>query len=32
MSPRGAALLHWLLRWLTPALIAATALAPALLR
>ncbi|MGH8732522.1 MAG: sodium-dependent transporter, partial [Burkholderiales bacterium] len=32
LGARGAALLHWLLRWLTPALIAATALAPALLR
>ena len=31
MTPRGGALLHWLLRWLTPALIAAAAIAPALL-
>jgi neurotransmitter:Na+ symporter, NSS family len=27
-TPRGAALLYWLLRWLTPALIGAAALAP----
>jgi NSS family neurotransmitter:Na+ symporter len=32
LAPRAAALLRWLLRWPTPALIAATALAPALLR
>jgi NSS family neurotransmitter:Na+ symporter len=32
MTRRGAALLHGLLRWLTPALIATTALAPAFLR
>jgi len=32
MTRRGAALLHGLLRWLTPALIAMTALAPAFLR
>jgi NSS family neurotransmitter:Na+ symporter len=32
MTRRGAALLRWMLRWLTPALIAATALAPAFLR
>ena len=31
MTRRGAALLRWLLRWLSPALIAATALAPAFL-
>jgi NSS family neurotransmitter:Na+ symporter len=30
-TPRGAALLRWLLRWATPALIAATALAPLVL-
>lgn len=28
LAPRGAALLRWLLRWLVPALIAVTALAP----
>ena len=32
LGPRGAAILHGVLRWLTPALIAATALAPAVLR
>jgi hypothetical protein len=32
MTRRGAALLRGLLRWLTPALIATTALAPAFLR
>lgn len=32
LTPRGAALLHGLLRWLTPALIALTAVAPAILR
>jgi NSS family neurotransmitter:Na+ symporter len=32
LTRRRAALLHWLLRWLAPALIAATALAAALLR
>ena len=31
MTERGAALLYWLLRWLTPALIAAAAVAPAIL-
>lgn len=29
LTPRGGAALHWLLRWLTPALIAAVAFAPA---
>jgi len=32
LTPRGGAALHWLLRWATPALIAAVALAPALAR
>jgi hypothetical protein len=32
MTRRGAALLHGLLRWPTPALIALTAVAPAVLR
>ncbi|HZM35880.1 MAG TPA: sodium-dependent transporter, partial [Burkholderiales bacterium] len=32
LGPRGAALLAVLLRWVTPSLIAATALAPLLLR
>ena len=31
MTARRGAVLHWLLRWLTPALIAAAAIAPALL-
>jgi NSS family neurotransmitter:Na+ symporter len=31
LTPRGGAALHWALRWLTPALIAAAALAPAVL-
>jgi NSS family neurotransmitter:Na+ symporter len=31
MTARRGAVLHWLLRWLTPALIAAAAVAPALL-
>ena len=29
LTPRGGAALHWLLRWVTPALIAAVAAAPA---
>jgi len=32
LTPRGAARLRWLLRWAAPALIALTALAPAVLR
>ena len=32
LGPRGAAALYWMLRWLTPALIGAAAVAPALLR
>jgi SNF family Na+-dependent transporter len=32
LAPRGAARLRWLLRWAAPALIAVTALAPAVLR
>jgi NSS family neurotransmitter:Na+ symporter len=31
LTPRGGARLHWLLRWPTPALIAAVAIAPAFL-
>jgi NSS family neurotransmitter:Na+ symporter len=30
LTPRGGAALHWLLRWVTPALVAAVAIAPAL--